>query len=123
MNENIKVGKYSMSSVGLGLWKINNSSTANIVKGAIKKGVVPRVRGISSNIVYNYLISQKLPNSFNKTLNYFKKYQNCVLVFIKDSNLKSVTQTLKDYKNIKIYSKNFKKFLFKNLIFYLNNFY
>ena len=40
-----------------------------------------------------------MPNSFNKTLNYFKKYQNCVLVFIKDSNLSSVTQTLKKYKN------------------------
>ena len=47
------------------------------------------------------LINQKLPNSFNKTLNYFKKYNNCVLVFIKDTNLKSVTQTLKDYKNKK----------------------
>ena len=38
MNQNIKVGKYSMSSVGLGLWKIDNSSTANIVKAAIKIG-------------------------------------------------------------------------------------
>ena len=45
------------------------------------------------------MISQKLPNSFNKTLNYFKKFNNCVLVFIKDTNLKSVSQTLKDYKN------------------------
>ena len=38
MNQNIKVGKYSMSSVGLGLWKIDNSFTANIVKKAIKIG-------------------------------------------------------------------------------------
>jgi 3,4-dihydroxy 2-butanone 4-phosphate synthase/GTP cyclohydrolase II len=52
--------------------------------------------------VQNYLINQKLPNSFNKTLNYFKNYKNCVLVFIKDTNLKSVTQTLKYYKNKKI---------------------
>ena len=51
------------------------------------------------------MINQKLPNSFNKTLNYFKKYNNCVLVFIKDSNLESVSQTLKDYKN-KITHKN-----------------
>ena len=68
-------------------------------KGKIKRGITPRVRVISSNIVQNYLINQKLPNSFNKTLKYFKKYQNCVLVFIKDSNLSSVTQTLKKYKN------------------------
>ncbi len=70
-----------------------------LIKGKIKRGITPRVRVISSNIVQNYLINQKLPNSFNKTLNYFRKYQNCVLVFIKDSNLRSVTQTLKKYKN------------------------
>ena len=69
------------------------------IKGSIKRGVIPRVRVISSNVVQNYLINQKLPNSFDKTLNYFKKYNNCVLVFIKDTNLKSVSQTLKDYKN------------------------
>ena len=44
-------------------------------------------------LLQNYLINQQLPNSFNKTLNYFKKFNNCVLVFIKDTNLKSVTQT------------------------------
>ena len=76
-----------------------------LIKGKIKKGITPRVRVISSNVVQNYLINQSLPNSFNKTLNYFKKYQNCVLVFIKDTNLKSVTQTLKDYKNKDFYKK------------------
>ena len=72
-----------------------------LIKGKIKKGIIPRVRVISSNVVQNYLFNQKLPNSFNKTLSYFKKFSNCVLVFIKDTNLKSVTQTLKDYKNKK----------------------
>ena len=76
-----------------------------LVKGKIKRGLTPRVRVISSNIVQNYLINQKLPNSFNKTLDYFKKYQNCVLVFIKDSNLSSVTQTLKKYKNKELIKK------------------
>ena len=75
-----------------------------LVKGSIKKGVIPRVRVISSNVVQNYLINQQLPNSFNKTLNYFKKFNNCVLVFIKDTNLQSVSQTLRNYKN-----KNFSK--------------
>ena len=51
------------------------------------------------------MINQQLPNSFNKTLNYFKKFNNCVLIFIKDTNLKSVTQTLKDYKNKNFYQK------------------
>ena len=77
-----------------------------LVKGIIKTGIIPRVRVISSNVVQNYLINQKLPNSFNKTLDYFKKYNNCVLVFIKDTNLKSVTQTLKDYKSKKIKQKD-----------------
>ena len=49
-----------------------------LVKGKIKRGITPRVRVISSNIVQNYLINQKLPNSFNKTLNYFK---NTKIVF------------------------------------------
>ena len=84
-----------------------------LVKGNINKSIVPRVRVISSNVVQNYLINQQLPNSFKKTLNYFKKFNNCVLVFIKDSNLKSVTQTLKNFKNKVSYKKG-KDQLIKN---------
>ena len=51
------------------------------------------------------MFNQELPNSFNITLKHFKKYNNCVLVFIRDTNLKSVTQTLKDYKNREFYKK------------------
>ena len=82
---------------------LDGSEHFALIKGNIKKSITPRVRVISSNVVKNYLISQKLPNSFNKTINYFKKFPNCVLVFIKDTNLKSVTQTLKDYKNNDFY--------------------
>jgi 3,4-dihydroxy 2-butanone 4-phosphate synthase / GTP cyclohydrolase II len=84
---------------------LDGSEHFALIKGNIKKSITPRVRVISSNVVQNYLINQKLPNSFNKTLNYFKKFNNCVLVFIKDTNLKSVTQTLKDYKNKDFYKK------------------
>ena len=84
---------------------LDGSEHFALVKGSLKKSIIPRVRVISSNIVHNYLISQKLPNSFSKTLNYFKRYNNCVLVFIKDSNLESVTQTLKNYSS----RSNFKK--------------
>ena len=84
-----------------------------LIKGSIKKGVIPRVRVISSNVVQNYLINQQLPNSFNKTLNYFKRFNNCVLVFIKDTNLQSVSQTLRNYKN-KNFSKKGKDQLIKN---------
>ena len=84
---------------------LDGSEHFALIKGNIKKDITPRVRVISSNVVQNYLINQQLPNSFNKTLNYFKKFNNCVLVFIKDTNLKSVTQTLKDYKNKDFYKK------------------
>jgi len=84
---------------------LDGSEHFALIKGNIKKGIAPRVRVISSNVVQNYLINQKLPNSFNKTLRYFKKFNNCVLVFIKDTNLRSVTQTLKDYKNKQFYKK------------------
>ncbi|MDB3904776.1 3,4-dihydroxy-2-butanone-4-phosphate synthase [Candidatus Pelagibacter sp.] len=84
---------------------LDGSEHFALIKGTTKKGVTPRVRVISSNVVQNYLMNQQLPNSFNKTLNYFKKFNNCVLIFIKDTNLKSVTQTLKDYKNKDFYKK------------------
>ena len=84
---------------------LDGSEHFALIKGNIKKSITPRVRVISSNVVQNYLINQQLPNSFNKTLNYFKRFNNCVLVFIKDTNLKSVTQTLKDYKNKDFYKK------------------
>ena len=74
---------------------------------------MPRVRVISSNVVQNYLLNQNLPNSFNNTLNHFKKYNNCVLIFIRDTNLKSVTQTLRDYKSKGFYKKGKDK-LIKN---------
>ena len=108
----IKLKKQSFIEVKKQKYKIriyenllDGSEHFALIKGTIKKGVNPRVRVISSNVVQNYLINQQLPNSFNKTLNYFKKFNNCVLVFIKDTNLKSVTQTLKDYKDKGFYKK------------------
>jgi 3,4-dihydroxy 2-butanone 4-phosphate synthase/GTP cyclohydrolase II len=92
---------------------LDGSEHFALIKGNIKKNITPRVRVISSNVVQNYIMNQQLPNSFKKTLNYFKKFSNCVLVFIKDTNLKSVTQTLKDYKNKDFYKKGNDK-LIKN---------
>ena len=92
---------------------IDGSEHFALIKGKIKKVLAPRVRVISSNVVENYLLTQKLPNSFNNTLNYFKKYNNCVLIFIRDTNLKSVTQTLRDYKSKGFYKKGNDK-LIKN---------
>jgi len=92
---------------------LDGSEHFALIKGKIKKGIVPRVRVISSNVVQNYLLNQNLPNSFNNTLNHFKKFNNCVLVFIRDTNLKSVSQTLRDYKSKDFYKKGKDK-LIKN---------
>ena len=80
---------------------IDGSEHFALVKGKLKNNTIPRVRVISSNVVQNYLTNQKLPNSFEKTINYFKNFNNCAMIFIRDPNLKSVTQTLKDFKNKK----------------------
>ena len=58
-------------------------------------------------------MGQKLPNSFNQTIKHFKNYNDCVLIFIRDSNLKSVSQTLRDYRSNRFYKKGQDK-LIKN---------
>ena len=65
---------------------LDGSENFSLIKGNIKKNRNPRVRVISSNIIKNYLMGEKLPNSFNQTTDYFKHYKNCVLVFVRDTN-------------------------------------
>ena len=84
---------------------IDGSEHFALIKGKLNRNIIPRVRVISSNIVQNYLLGNKIPNSFNQTVAYFKKFKSCILVFIKDPNLKSVSATLKDYQNKKYYKK------------------
>ena len=83
---------------------LDESENFALIKGDIKKNKNPRVRVISSNIVKNYLMGEKLPNSFNDTIQHFKKHKDCVLIFIRDSNLKSVSDTLREYKSRKFYT-------------------
>ena len=83
---------------------LDGSENFALIKGNIKKNKNPRVRVISSNIVRNYLMGEKLPNSFNHTIEHFKNHKDCVLIFIRDSNLRSVSETLKGYKTRKFYS-------------------
>ena len=92
---------------------IDGSEHFALIKGNLKKGTVPRLRVISLNVLQNYLTNQKLHNSFDKTFSYFKKFNNCVLIFIRDPNLQSVTQTLKQYKSKIFYKKGYDK-LIKN---------
>ena len=80
---------------------VDGSEHFALIKGTIKTKSIPRVRVISSNIVQNYLINRKIPNSFNKTFKYFKKFTNCVLIFIKDTNLKSLLPSTNKYNSNK----------------------
>tara|TARA_Y100001970_G_scaffold273849_1_gene372616 strand:- start:6286 stop:7386 length:1101 start_codon:yes stop_codon:yes gene_type:complete len=96
-NQNFKIKIFENS--------LDGSEHFALIKGKTGKNIIPRVRVISSNIVENYLLGDKIPNSFNRTVTYFKKFKNCILVFIKDPNLKSVTATLKDYQNKRYYKK------------------
>ena len=82
---------------------LDGSENFALIKGNIKKNKNPRVRVISSNIIKNYLMGENLPNAFNKTIDHFKKHKDCVLIFIRDTNLKSVSETLKSYKSRKYY--------------------
>ena len=92
---------------------LDQSENFALIKGNLRKNKSTRVRVISSNIVKNYLMGERLPNSFNNTISYFKKYKNCVLIFIRDTNLRSVSETLKAYKNKNFYKKGTDK-LIKN---------
>jgi 3,4-dihydroxy 2-butanone 4-phosphate synthase / GTP cyclohydrolase II len=80
---------------------LDGSENFSLIKGSVKKN--PRVRVISSNIVKNYLMGETFPNSFNQTINYFSKYKDCVIIFIRDTNLKSVSETLRSYKTKEFY--------------------
>ena len=84
---------------------IDGSENFALIKGNIKKNKNPRVRVISSNIIENYLMGQKLPKTFNSTIRHFKNYKDCVLIFVRDTNLKSLSKTLKDYKSKTFYKK------------------
>ncbi len=84
---------------------LDGSENFALIKGEIKKSKNPRVRVISSNIVKNYLMGEKLPNSFNQTIEHFKNHKDCVLIFVRDTNLKSVSETLRGYKSKKFYKK------------------
>ena len=106
----VKLKKTSFISINKQIYKIKifeNSTDGSehfaLIKGNVIKNKNPRVRVISSNIVKNYLMGEKLPNSFNKTIEHFKNHKDCVLIFIRDSNLKSVSETLREYKSKKFY--------------------
>ena len=111
-SSNIKIGN-QIYNIKIFENLLDNSENFALIKGNIKKNKNPRVRVISSNVIKNYLMGEKLPNSFANTISYFKNYKDCVLIFIRDTNLRSVSETLKNYQDKKYYKKGNDK-LIKN---------
>jgi len=116
----IKLKKTSIINIKKQSYKIkifenllDGSENFALIKGNISKNKQPRVRVISSNIIKSYLMGENFPNSFNKTIEHFKKYKDCILIFIRDTNLKSVSETLKSYKT-RIFYKTGEDRLIKN---------
>jgi 3,4-dihydroxy 2-butanone 4-phosphate synthase / GTP cyclohydrolase II len=111
----ISIIKINKESYNIHIYEnlLDGSENFALIKGNIKKNKNPRVRVISSNIVKNYLMGERLPTSFNDTIKYFKHHKDCVLIFIRDTNLKSVSEVLKKYKNKNFYKKGKDK-LIKN---------
>tara|TARA_Y100000590_G_C15174353_1_gene808652 strand:- start:43 stop:636 length:594 start_codon:yes stop_codon:yes gene_type:complete len=114
----IKLKKTSNITINKQMYKIkifenllDGSEHFALIKGKIKKNV--RIRVVSSNIVESYLLGKDLPNSFHKTIKYFKNFNDCILIFIRDTNLKSVSETLRSYENKRFYIKKNDK-LIKN---------
>jgi 3,4-dihydroxy 2-butanone 4-phosphate synthase/GTP cyclohydrolase II len=95
--------------------KINGSEHLAFTKGQLGSKIVPKVRVISSNLLLqNILIGGKLPDTFNKTMKYFKKFKNCVLVFINENNLSLNNVSFKSNKVVSKSKENKKEYLIKN---------
>lgn len=83
--------------------KINDSEHLAFIKGNMKNNITPKVRVISSSILLeNILVGGKLPDTFNKTMKYFKKFRNCILVFINENNLSLTNVSFKNKKKTNI---------------------
>jgi 3,4-dihydroxy 2-butanone 4-phosphate synthase/GTP cyclohydrolase II len=63
--------------------KLDGKEHIALIKGKKIRGL-PRVRVISSNIVTSFLSRNKDNLSINKTFKYFEKFQNCILIIIRD---------------------------------------
>ncbi len=66
--------------------KVDELQHLAIVKGVITKNITPKVRVISSNSI-DVFLNKNTNEKINRTLNYFKKYNNCILLIMRESAL------------------------------------
>ncbi|MEY3191605.1 MAG: hypothetical protein RL305_204 [Pseudomonadota bacterium] len=86
--EQVKIGKDDVYQVKIYENKLDGKEHIALIKTQDKK-IIPRVRVISSNIVTSFLSKNKENLSINKTLNYYKKFKNCILIIIRDELVKT----------------------------------
>jgi 3,4-dihydroxy 2-butanone 4-phosphate synthase/GTP cyclohydrolase II len=86
--EEVKIGKDDVYQVKIYENKLDGKEHMALIKTQDKK-ITPRVRVISSNIVTSFLSKNKENLSINKTLNYYKKFKNCILIIIRDELVKT----------------------------------
>lgn len=84
-NKNINISKYGKFNIKLYKSKLDDSEHYSIIKGKINSKKPIRVRVISTNIINNIINFNK--NILNKSLKYLSKFNNYVLIIIKDQNL------------------------------------
>jgi 3,4-dihydroxy 2-butanone 4-phosphate synthase/GTP cyclohydrolase II len=86
--EQVKIGENDTYQVKIYENKLDGKEHIALIKAQDKK-IIPRVRVISSNIVTSFLSRNKENLSINKTLNYYKKHKNCILIIIRDELIKN----------------------------------
>jgi 3,4-dihydroxy 2-butanone 4-phosphate synthase/GTP cyclohydrolase II len=86
--EQVKIGENDTYQVKIYENKLDGNEHIALIK-ALDKKIIPRVRVISSNIVTSFLSRNKENLSINKTLNYYKKHKNCILIIIRDELIKN----------------------------------
>jgi 3,4-dihydroxy 2-butanone 4-phosphate synthase/GTP cyclohydrolase II len=85
--EQVKIGDNELYQVKIFENKLDGKEHIALIK-AQDKNITPRVRVISSNIVTSFLSNNKENLSINKTMNYYKKFKNCILIIIRDELFK-----------------------------------
>jgi len=87
------------SRKGLAQGKLDGLQHLAIIKGTISEKNIPKVRVLSSNSI-DIFLNKSINDKVKKTLNFFKKTPNCVLLIIREGDLSDMPKTFSS-KNIK----------------------
>ena len=97
-----KIFNYDQTKYHLNIFsnKIDNLQHLAITKGKILKSTIPKVRVISSNSI-DVFLNKNTNSKITKTLNYFHKTNNCILLIMRESALSDLPSTFSSKSMIK----------------------